>query len=128
MKHDLVADMFCNIKNAENIGKKECLTPASKTIESILAIMKKGNYIGDFERIKDGKGDRFKINLLGKINNCNVIKPRFSIKKNDFIKWEKKFLPANSIGILILTTSAGVMNQKESMDGNIGGKLLGFVY
>lgn len=128
MKHDLIADMFCVIKNAENIGKRECFTPVSKVIEPILKIMQKHNYIGEFIKIKDGKGDKFKVNLIGKINNCNVIKPRFSIKKDEFIKWEKKHLPANNIGILILTTPKGVMDQKEAKAKETGGKLLGFVY
>ena len=128
MKHDLIADMFCNMKNAEIVGKKECITPASSLIESILGIMKKHDYVKEFSRIKDGKGDRFSVKLAGNINNCNVIKPRFSLKNNEFIKWEKKYLPANGVGILILTSHKGVMDQNEAKKKELGGKLLGFVY
>ncbi|MBU0898835.1 MAG: 30S ribosomal protein S8 [Nanoarchaeota archaeon] len=128
MRHDLVADMFCGIKNAEMIGKKDCLTPSSKVIESVLDIMKKQNYIGDFTKIKDGKGDKIKVNLIGNINDCNIIKPRFAVKKNEFFTWEKKYLPANNVGILILTTSKGIMDQKEAKVKDTGGRLIGFVY
>ena len=128
MKHDLLADMFSIIKNAESIGKSECRTPASNLTKNVLKLMQKKKYIGNFEYIDDGRGGSFNVNLLGRINNCNVIKPRFSVKKDDFIRWEKRFLPSNSIGILILTTPYGVIDQNEAKKKNTGGKLLGYVY
>ena len=113
MKHDLLADMFSVIKNTEAIGRKECTTPASKVIQGVLKSMQKHKYM---------------IRLLGRINNANVIKPRFSVPVSEFIRWEKRFLPADDIGILILTTSRGIMDQKEAAEKSTGGKLLGFVY
>ncbi len=128
MRHDLLADVFSIIKNTEAIGKKECLTPASNLIKNVLLIIQKYKYIGDFEFIDDGKGGKFKVQLLGKINDCNVVKPNFSVKKTEFIKFEKRYLPANNIGILILTTSKGIMDQHRAKNEGIGGRLLGFVY
>jgi small subunit ribosomal protein S8 len=128
MKHDLLADMFSVIKNAESIGQKSCITPASKVIKNILLIMQSTGYIGDFEHTDDGKGGRFKIELLGKINDCGVIKPRFSVSKQDFIKWEKRYLPASSLGILLVSTTNGVMNHSDAKKHNTGGRLLGYVY
>ena len=128
MRHDLLADVFATIKNTEAIGRKECETPASKVIKGVLTVMQKRGYIGEFEHIADGKGGRFTIHLKGKINNCNVIKPRFSVAMTDFIKWEKKFLPADDVGVLLVTTSRGIMDQKEAVKKRTGGKLLGFVY
>ena len=128
MKHDPLADVFCSIKNMEAIGKKECVTPASKLIRSVLKIMEKHGYIGGFELVNDGKGGRFRVKLTGKINNCNVIRPRFSVKKREFIKWEKRFLPAEKIGILIITTPNGVTDQEDAKKQGTGGRLMGFVY
>ncbi len=128
MRHDLLADMFSAIKNAEFVGKKRCITPASKLIKNILKIMEENKYIGKTEFIDDGRGGRFRIELLGKINNCNVIRPNFSVKKTEFIKWEKRFLPGEGIGILILTTSKGVMDHKKAKKEGVGGRLLGYVY
>ena len=128
MRHDLLADVFATIKNTETIGRSSCRTPASKVIKGVLKVMQKHGYIGDFEHTKDGKGGRFRISLMGKINDCNVIKPRFSVPVVDIIKWEKKFLPADNVGVLILTTSKGIMDQKEAEEKRTGGKLLGFVY
>lgn len=128
MKHDPLADMFSIIKNSEARGKKECEVPASNLIKNILKIMEEHKYIGKVERINDDRGGKFKIKLIGRVNNCNVIKPRFSLNKNEFIKWEKRFLPAHGVGILILTTSKGVMDQEEAKKHGIGGQLLGYVY
>ncbi|UCD07796.1 MAG: 30S ribosomal protein S8 [Candidatus Aenigmatarchaeota archaeon] len=128
MRHDLLADTFCIIKNTEEIGRHVCVTPASSLIEGVLKVMQRHKYIGNYELIEDGKGGKFKVHLLGRINDCGVSKPRFSIGKRDVTKWEKKFLPADNIGILILTTSKGVMDQREAVKKNTGGKLLGYVY
>ena len=128
MRHDLVADMFSVIKNAEAIGKHECTTPASNLIKNMLLIMQKEGYIGEFEHMGDRRGGSFKITLLGKINKCGAIKPRFSVTRQEFISWEKRFLPAASLGILLVSTSHGVISHKDAKKKNIGGKLLGYVY
>ncbi|MBM3303935.1 MAG: 30S ribosomal protein S8 [Candidatus Aenigmarchaeota archaeon] len=128
MKHDSLADVFAIIKNTESVGKKECMVPASKLAADILRIMKDKNYIGRFERIEDGKGGKFRVTLIGNINNCHVVKPRFSTKNDEFIKWEKRFLPANNIGLLLVTTSKGVMDHQKAKKEGLGGQLLGYVY
>lgn len=128
MRHDLLADMFVIIKNAESVGKDSCMTPASNLIKNILHIIQKKGYIGDFEYIDDKRGGHFKVNLLGKINDIGVIKPRFSIPKKDFISWEKRFLPASTLGLLLVSTSAGVISHSEAKEKGIGGKVLGYVY
>ena len=128
MKHDSLADVFAIIKNTEDVGKKECMVPASKLAADILKIMKDKGYIGKFERTEDGRGGKFMVHLVGNINNCHVIKPRFSTNKHEFIKWEKRFLPANNIGILLVTTSKGVMDHHKAKKDGLGGQLLGYVY
>jgi small subunit ribosomal protein S8 len=65
---------------------------------------------------------------LGRINNCGVIKPRYSVKKNDLEKFEARYLPAQDFGVLILTTTKGVVSHVKAKELGIGGKLLAFVY
>jgi len=125
---DLLADALSAIKNAERVGKKEVEVIASKLIGNILNVMKEKNYIKDFKLIKEGNKGKFVVQLHGKIINCNVIKPRFSVKKEEFEKWEKRFLPAYNIGILILTTPKGIMDHNKAKELGIGGKLLCYVY
>ena len=128
MQHDLLADALSAIKNAERVGKREIEVKASKLIGRVLEVMKRNGYIKDFKFIKNDSKKKFKISLSGKIVNCNVIRPRFSVKKDEFEKWEKRFLPAYNLGILILTTSRGVMDHNKAKELKIGGKLLCFVY
>jgi len=128
MQMDLLADALSAIKNAERVGKKEVEVIASKLIGNILNVMKEKNYIKDFKLIKEGNKGKFVVQLHGKIINCNVIKPRFSVKKEEFEKWEKRFLPAYNIGILILTTPKGIMDHNKAKELGIGGKLLCYVY
>ncbi len=127
--NDPLANVLSFIKNYETLGKKEIVTIYnSKTIRKILTILKEQGYLGDFEVIEDNKGGCLKINLLGKINKIGVIKPRFAIKKTDFEKYEKRFLPARGFGILIISTSQGIMTNEEAKQKGIGGKLLCYCY
>lgn len=128
MRHDTLADVFAVVKNAERIGKRSCTVPSSKIIKEILKIMQKNKYVGSFEFIDDGKSGKFKVELIGRINNCGVIRPRFEVKKDEFIRWEKRFLPSVNIGLLFLTTSKGVLDHRQAKKENIGGGLLGFIY
>ena len=79
MRHDTLADVMSAIKNAERIGKKECITPASNLVREVLKVMQEKGYIGTFEFIDDGKSGKFRIELKNKINDCGVIKPRYPV-------------------------------------------------
>ncbi len=126
---DLVSNLMSTIKNNEVIGRKECIIyPTSKLCAEILKIMQEEGYIGEFEHIDDGKGGKFRITLMGRINNCGVIRPRFPVKKKEIVEWEKKILPAKDMGIIIISTSRGVMTNKKAKELGIGGRLLAFVY
>ena len=126
---DPLADAMSVIKNAESVGKPECIIhPASKLIGRALKVMADRDYIGEFEFIDDGKSGMFRVKLLGRINRCGVIKPRFSTKVADLEKWEKRFLPARNFGVLILSTSKGVMAHSDARAQSLGGQLLAYVY
>jgi small subunit ribosomal protein S8 len=84
--------------------------------------------VGEFEFIDDGRTGKFKVQLLGRINKCGAVRPRFSVRVNEFEMWEKKFLPSRDVGMLIVSTSRGVLSHREAMEKDIGGRLLAFVY
>lgn len=128
MRHDTLADVMSAIKNAERIGKKECITPASNLAKEVLKVVQKNKYIGSFEFIDDGKSGKFKIELISKINDCGVIKPRYAVKTDEFEKFEKIFLPAKDVGLLILSTPKGIMTHYEAKEKKIGGRLLVFMF
>ena len=126
---DPLSDALSNMKNNEFAGNLECVVkPASKLIGAVFSVMQKYGYIGEFEFIDDGKSGKFKVKLVGKINKCGVIRPRYSVGNKNLLDFEKRFLPAMGFGILVMTTSKGVMSHIEAKEKGIGGKLLAFVY
>jgi small subunit ribosomal protein S8 len=110
-------------------NKRECIiSPASKLLGRVLRIMQLNGYIGEFEFIDDGRSGKFKVQLLGRINKCGAIKPRFSVKVGEFENWERKFLPSRDVGIMVVSTAKGVIAHREAEEKNMGGRLLAFVY
>ena len=128
MRHDLLSDVLYVINNAEKIGKPTCIVPASSLVKEVLGVIQKAGYIGDFEFMDDGRSGQFRINLIGRINKSRAIKPRFAVKKDEFEKWENRYLPAKGFGMLIVSTPNGVTSQKEAAEKQQGGRLLAYVY
>lgn len=127
---DPLANALSKIMNAERARKKEVtIAPVSELIIKSLEIMKKEGYIKDFDILREEeKKPKIRVLLSGRINACGPIKPRYSVKNKELESWEKRFLPAAEMGILIMTTSKGVMTHKEARDLGLGGKLLAYVY
>jgi small subunit ribosomal protein S8 len=124
-----IADAMSAIKNASDGGKSSVIVePASKLLGAMLGIMQESGYIGEFEYVEDGRGGQFRIGLVGRINRCGAITPRFSTTLEEMEAWESQYLPAKGFGILIMSTSRGVMSHEQARHAGIGGELLGFVY
>ena len=129
MLNDPLANMMSLILNNELVGKSDCLIkPCSKIIRELLRVMKENGYVGDFEEVEHSRGNYIKLNLLGSINKCGVIKPRYSVKKNNFESFEKRYLPAKDVGILVVSTPAGIITHYDAKSKKTGGKLLAYVY
>ena len=129
MLNDPLANALSIMKNAEIKGKGICsIQPSSKLIGGVLDLLKQKGYIDGFEKIDDGKAGIYEVKLKGNINNCGVIKPRYPIKGNELEKWESRYLPAQHFGLLILTTTKGILSQDDARKNGIGGKLLAYVY
>ncbi|MFO7677302.1 MAG: 30S ribosomal protein S8 [Thermoplasmatota archaeon] len=129
MLNDPLANALSTIKNAETKGISACtIRPSSKLIDGILHLLKDNGYVGNYELIQDGKAGVFQVELIGAINNCGVIKPRYPIKRDELDKWESRYLPARDFGLLVLTTTQGIMSNAEARKKGIGGKLLAYIY
>ncbi len=129
MSVDTLSGAMIAIKNAEMVGKKFCeIRPASKLIGNVLNVLKKHGYIKGFEFVKENVGGKFVVELTGNINNCGAVRPRFSSKANEYEFYERRFLPARGFGILIVSTTKGIMSQIEAREQGLGGVLLAYVY
>jgi small subunit ribosomal protein S8 len=129
MESDPLADALSKIKNYERARKKEVeVRPASKLLGQILELMAGEGYIGGYERVEDGRGGIYKVKLLGKINDCGVIKPRHAVKHLEFEKWEKRYLPASSFGMLVVSTQKGLMHNWRAKEEGLGGRLIAYIW
>jgi len=126
---DTLANGLTTIMNNEMRHKRECaINPASKLLGQVLRVMQLNGYIGEFEFVDDGRSGKFKIQLLGRVNRCGAIKPRIPTCFDEIETWEKRFLPSKDVGVLVISTSQGVLSHKEAKERKIGGRLLAFVY
>jgi len=126
---NVLANLFASLQNAEMRNEKECMVvPASGLASEVLKVLQKRRYVGEFEFIDDGVGGKLKVQLLGRINRCGVISPRFSAKSGKLVDWEHRYLPAVGVGTLIVSTPQGVMPHSEAQERGLGGRLIGFVY
>ena len=104
------------------------IRPCSKVIVKFLQVMMKHGYIGEFEIIDDHRAGKIVVNLIGRVNKCGVISPRFDIKLPNIEKWTANLLPSRQFGFIVLTTSSGIMDHEEARRKHTGGKILGFFY
>lgn len=128
MSKDIIADAFNTIKTHEHVGKQECRVKASKLLGEILVILERKGYISSHKFFDDGKQGYFVVQLSGMINDCGVIKPRFPVKKGEWARFEERFLPSFGMGLLIVSSSKGLMTNVEAHQEQIGGRLLAYIY
>jgi len=126
---DPLANALSTLSNNERRHKRECIVwPASKLMGQVLRVMQKNGYIGEFEYIDDGRSGKFRVQLLGRINSCAVIKPRYSVKVDRIEEWEERYLPSREVGLLIMSSPGEVLSQREAKEHKVGGRLLAYVY
>jgi small subunit ribosomal protein S8 len=127
--NDPITDALTKIRNAEATSKRDCtIKPASKFLGEILRVAKENDYIEEYKMQEEKGIISFQVTLNGKINTCKGIKPRYAIKKNNFEKYEKRYLPARDVGMLIVTTPKGIMTHTQAKSQGLGGRLIAFIY
>lgn len=127
--NDQLAACLSKIDNADKVSKKEVsVNGISNMIKKVLAILQKSNYLGKVEYEENIRGGRINIELVSNINHCGVIKPRFKVKFNEIEDFEKRFLPAKGFGLLVVSTSQGLLTNEEAKKKHIGGRLIAFCY
>ena len=127
--NDPLASALSKINQYEKLGKVECIiAPSSKLIAEVLGLMKKFKYIKGYSKVKDGKKEYLTVKLHGALNDCGVIKPRYAIKKEEFEKYEKRYLPSRDLGMVIVSTTEGLLDHDSAKEKKIGGKLVAYCY
>jgi small subunit ribosomal protein S8 len=128
---DPVADMLTRIRNANTAFKPELYVPASKMNDSLLNILKREGFIASFVREGEGVHQAFKVELkYGKDRERTITNLKRVSKPGRRVYAKRGELPRvlGGLGIAIVSTSQGVMTDREASRKGIGGEILAFVW
>ena len=124
MSQDVIADALNKMINASRARKSSLqVVRHSKLLLSVLALAKLKDYVKNY-RVENSI-----LNIeIGKLNMCKAIKPRFAVKSDEIEKYAKRYLPANDMGIVIVSTSQGLMTHTTAQEKKLGGSLIAYFY
>ena len=130
MMTDPIADMLTRIRNANQMRKETVVIPSSKVKSAILEVLKNEGFIAGYTVSADVKSETT-ITLKYTENNQRVIKGLKRISKPSLHVYSKaEDLPKvlNGLGIAIISTSQGIMSDKEARKLKVGGEVLAYVW
>jgi small subunit ribosomal protein S8 len=128
---DPIADMLTRIRNANMVRHEKLEVPASKIKREIAEILKREGFIRDVEYIEDNKQGILRIFLKYGPNNERVITGLKRISKPGlrvYVKAHEVPRVLNGLGIAILSTSQGILTDKEARQKGTGGEVLAYVW
>ena len=128
---DPIADMLTRIRNANTVGHETVEIPASKMKKAIAEILKEEGYITDFDVIEDDKQGMIKVTMKYGSNKERVISGIKKISKPGLKVYAKagevpKVL--GGLGIAIVSTSKGIVSDKEARKLGVGGEVICYVW
>jgi len=127
---DLIADAFTIIRNAMMAKKENVDFPASNTLKAIMEILKKENYIENFKLIEDKKQGMVRV-YLKYIANKPAIRNIKRVSRPGLRVYAKSLkLPSvlRGRGLAIVSTSKGIITDKEARDLKVGGEVIGYIW
>ncbi|RPF50000.1 30S ribosomal protein S8 [Aquisalibacillus elongatus] len=131
MMSDPIADMLTRIRNANMVRHDQLEVPASKLKRDIVDILKREGYIRDYEFIEDNKQGVLRLFLKYGADNERVISGIKRISKPGrrvYAKAEEVPKVLNGLGIAVVSTSKGVLTDKEARQQAVGGEVVAYVW
>ncbi|MFH0819623.1 MAG: 30S ribosomal protein S8 [bacterium] len=127
---DPIADMLTRIRNASAVKKAEVVLPFSKIKYQIAEILKESGWLKDVEKIK-GKFAQIRVELkYDKDGQSTILSIKRISKPGRRIYVDKNNLPVvlNNLGIAIISTSRGLMTNREAKRKSLGGEVICEIY
>jgi small subunit ribosomal protein S8 len=124
---DPIADMLTRVRNALRINKSEVSIRASKICEGIAAVLKKEGYITDFDRIDDGKQGILRVFLKYDMEGQPIIREIKRVSKPGRRMYSAvEDLPhvLGGMGVAVISTSKGIMSDRDCRNEKVGGEIL----
>jgi len=128
---DVIADMLTRIRNANDAKHATVDIPASKMKKSIADILANEGYIKSYQIIEDGKQGIIRVTLKYEAGKQKVIRGLRRVSKPGlrvYANCEDMPKVMNGLGIAIVSTSKGIMTDKQARIENVGGEVLAFIW
>ena len=128
---DPIADMLTRIRNANNMRHDKVEMPASRLKSDILAVLKKEGFIVDYQTVKDGVQGKIVVSLKYTKTKERVIKGLKRISKPGlrvYVSVEDLPKVLNGLGIALISTSKGILTDREARLAQVGGEVLAYVW
>ncbi|GGM34790.1 30S ribosomal protein S8 [Paraliobacillus quinghaiensis] len=128
---DPIADMLTRIRNANMVRHEKLELPASNLKKEVADILKREGFVRDYEFIEDNKQGVLRIFLKYGTGEERVISGIKRISKPGlrvYAKADEIPKVLNGLGIAIVSTSKGVLSDKEAREQSIGGEVLAYVW
>ncbi|MDX9690823.1 MAG: 30S ribosomal protein S8 [Acholeplasmataceae bacterium] len=128
---DPIADMLTRIRNANRMRHQKVEMPASRLKSDILTVLKREGFITDFQSVKDGVQGKIVVTLKYTTTKERVIKGLKRISKPGLrVYTSVGDLPKvlNGLGVALISTSKGIMTDREARLAQMGGEVLAYVW
>ena len=131
MVNDLVADVLTRVRNAQRVGHKSVKVPTSRMTRGILDVLTKEGFIDGYDKVETGRGfSQYDVRLKYYAPYEPVISQARRVSKSGrrvYVGAEDLPKVAHGLGICIVSTSSGVVSDREARKLKVGGELLAFV-
>ncbi len=128
---DPIADMLTRVRNANRMRHEKVEMPASRLKADILSVLKKEGFIVDYSVVKDGAQGKIVVTLKYTNTKERVIKGLKRISKPGLrVYTSVDELPKvlNGLGVALISTSKGIMTDREARLAQVGGEVLAYVW
>ena len=128
---DVIADMLTRIRNANDAKHATVDIPASNMKKSIADILVNEGYVKSYQVIDDGKQGTIRVTLKYGANKQKILRGLKRVSKPGlriYAGYEDMPKVMNGLGIAIVSTSKGIMTDKQARKENVGGEVIAFVW
>jgi len=124
---DPIADMLTRVRNGARVGRKDVKVRASRACEGIAAVLKEEGFIEGYDRIDDGKQGIVRVQLKYDVDGTAIIRQIDRVSKPGkrvYSPVDKLPRVLNGMGIVVVSTSKGIMSDRKCRQEKVGGEIL----